>query len=241
MVDNTVTGEVCEEMEASLLLSTDIERLKKQKRVVKTQTSKLYTKLLRLMSNEKCESEELLQGLDAYEEKQQATLTIIDELILAYKKAGDKQNAVKTEDELEIVTKDTNRDAVTVKSFILAMVTKPMKRSPDVLDTAQSKGYSDGVDQAHTSKVEVNSWRELRHLRDDCERRAGEEKPVKTEGVDRSLERLQIPKFDGDKSKFASFWAAFSAIVDKTSPLSKHKMLRLKACLEGKAAEAIAK
>ena len=77
-----------------------------------------------------------------------------------------------------------------------------MKRSPDVLDTAQSKGYSDGVDQAHTSKVEVgevNSWRELWHLRDDCERRAGEEKPVKTEGVNRSLERLQIPKFDGDK------------------------------------------
>jgi hypothetical protein len=33
MVDNTVTGEVGEEMEASLLLSTDIERLKKQKRV----------------------------------------------------------------------------------------------------------------------------------------------------------------------------------------------------------------
>ena len=58
------------------------------------------------------------------------------------------------------------------------MVTKQMKRSPDVLDTAQSKGYSDGVDQAHTSKVEVgevNSWKELRHLRDDCERRVGEE------------------------------------------------------------------
>jgi hypothetical protein len=47
--------------------------------------------------------------------------------------------------------------------------------------------------------------------------------------------------FDGDKSKFASFWAAFSAIVDETSALSKHKMLRLKACLEGKAAEAISK
>ena len=40
VVDNTVTSEVGEEMEASLLLSTDIERLKKQKRVVKTQTSK---------------------------------------------------------------------------------------------------------------------------------------------------------------------------------------------------------
>ncbi|CAB4037252.1 Hypothetical predicted protein [Paramuricea clavata] len=190
MVDNTVTGEVGEEMEASLLLSTDIERLKKQKRVIKTQTSKLYTKLLRLMSNEK-----------------------------SYKKAGDKQNAVKTEDELEIVTKDTNRDVVTVKSFIVAMITKPMKRSPDVLDTAQSKEYRDGVNQPYTSKIEVDevkSWKELRQLMDDCERRAGEEMPVKTEGVDRSLERLQIPKFDGDKWK-------------------------LKTCLKGKAAEAILK
>jgi uncharacterized membrane protein len=59
MDDNTVTGEVGEEMNASLLLPTDIERLKEQKRVVKTQTSKLYTKLLRLKPNEKCESEDL--------------------------------------------------------------------------------------------------------------------------------------------------------------------------------------
>jgi hypothetical protein len=73
--------------------------------------------------------------LDAYEEKQQETLIIIDVLILAYKKAGDERNAVKTEDELELVTKDTNRDASTVKSFIAAMVINPTKRSPDVLDT----------------------------------------------------------------------------------------------------------
>jgi hypothetical protein len=41
--------------------------------------------------------------------------------------------------------------------------------------------------------------------------------------------------------KFASFWAAVSAIVDETSALPKHKMLKLKARLEEKAAEAIAK
>ena len=107
MVDKA--SEVGEEMEASL--STDIEQMKKQEWALKTQTSKLYTKLFRLMSNEKCESEELLQGLEAYEEKQQEMLTIIDELIAAYKQVGDERNAVKTEDELDFVTKETNRDA----------------------------------------------------------------------------------------------------------------------------------
>ena len=68
-----------------------------------------------------------------------------------------------------------------------------------------------------------------------------ETKPIRDVGVNRNLERLQIPKFDGDKSKFEYFWAAFSAIVDDTDELPKYKMLRLKACLEGKAEEAIAR
>ena len=50
-------------------------------------------------------------------------------------------------------------------------------------------------------------------------------------GVDRNLERIQILKFDGDKSKFESFWAAFSAIVDETREqdsrlVSKEKLLK---------------
>ena len=40
---------------------------------------------------------------------------------------------------------------------------------------------------------------------------------------------------------FESFWAAFSAIVDEARELPKYKMLRLKACLEGKAAEVISR
>ena len=50
-------------------------------------------------------------------------------------------------------------------------------------------------------------------------------------GVDRNLERIQIPKFDGEKSKFESFWAAFSAIIDETREqdsrlVSKEKLLK---------------
>lgn len=200
MVDET--SEVNEEMEASL--STDIEQLKKQKRVLKTQTSKLYTKLLRLMSDEKCESEELLQGLEAYEEKQQETFIIIDKLILAYKQVGDERNAVKTEDELDLVTKDTNRDASTVKAYISAMVIKPKTTRLGVEGTAQSKELLEGVYQETASKFEadeVNSWRALG--------REWEAKPVQTGDVDRNLERLQIPKFDGDNRSSQVFGQHF--------------------------------
>ena len=55
------------------------------------------------------------------------------------------------------------------------------------------------------------------------------------------MERLQIPKFNGDKTKFEYFWAAFSTIVDDSNEPSKYKMIRLKSCLEDKAAEAIAR
>ena len=79
-------------------------------------------------------------------------------------------------------------------------------------------------------------------MRSEYEISSGHEtKPIRDVGVNRNLERLQIPKFDGDKSKFEYFWAAFSAIVDDTDELPKYKMLKLKACLEGKAEEAIAR
>ncbi len=238
------TSEVTESMEECLLTTQidDIERLKKQKRVLKTQLSKLYTKLLRLISDDSCEKECLIQGLEAYDEKQAEVLAIIDELAIAYKKAGDDRNAVKTEDELDLVTNETNRDVGTIKSFISATVIKETKsesvmsgvRQPD--SQQQSR---DRMDQMPTPNAEfeaINSWRELRRSRDEYEAKSNQ-----TVGVDRNLERIQIPKFDGDKSKFESFWAAFSAIVDETKELSKYKMLRLKACLEGKAAEVIAK
>ena len=48
-------------------------------------------------------------------------------------------------------------------------------------------------------------------------------------------------KFDGDKTKFEYFWAAFTTIVDESSEPSKYKMVQLKANFEDKAAEAVEK
>ncbi|XP_028407849.1 uncharacterized protein LOC114530429 [Dendronephthya gigantea] len=164
------------------------------------------------MANKKSVAEELLQEVDAYEAKQQETWDIIEELITVCRTLGDERNAVKAEDELGNIMRDTNRDATTVKSYVSAMVSK--QYSPGAVGDEPFKKVSENtVDHVPTSKAEV----------------------------ERNLERLQVPKFDGDKLKFASFWAAFSAIVDETSALPRYKMLRLKACLEGNAAEAIAK
>ena len=236
------TSEVAESMEASLSTQTDeIERLKKQKRVLKTQLSKLYTKLLRLMTDDSCENESLIQGLEAYEDKKAEVLTIIDVLATAYKKAGDDRNAVKTEDEIDLVTSETNRDAATIKSYISATVIKESKSESLTSRAKQSDEQQQLRDEPGKTKSKaevegIDSWRELRCIRDDYEAKSS-----RTVGVDQKLERIQIPKFDGDKSKFESFWAAFSAIVDETRELPKYKMLRLKACLEGKAAEVISR
>ena len=59
--------------------------------------------------------------------------------------------------------------------------------------------------------------------------------------VDKNLERIKFPKFNGDKSKFESVWATFESIVDETDEPAKYKMIRLKSCLEGKAEEAISR
>ncbi|XP_028418888.1 uncharacterized protein LOC114544441 [Dendronephthya gigantea] len=151
MVENT--GEAVKRMEESLL-TAEIEQLKKHKRVAKAQMSKLYTKLLRLMANEKSVAEELLQEVDTYEAKQQETWDIIEELITVYRTSGDERNAVKAEDELENIMRDTNRDATTVKSYATAMVSKQYspgavgdepfkKREGNAAEAIAKLGYSD--------------------------------------------------------------------------------------------------
>ena len=59
--------------------------------------------------------------------------------------------------------------------------------------------------------------------------------------ADRKLERIKLPTFSGDKTKFEYFWTAFQCIVDDSDEPAKYKMIRLKACLQGKAEESISK
>jgi len=54
-----------------------------------------------------------------------------------------------------------------------------------------------------------------------------------------NLERITVPQFNGDKTKFECFWTAFSNFVDKGCESSEIKMLRLESCLMGKAADTL--
>ena len=54
-----------------------------------------------------------------------------------------------------------------------------------------------------------------------------------------NLERITVPKFNGNKTKFKRFWTAFSNCVDKGCESSEIKMLRLESCLVGKVADTL--
>ena len=86
------------------------------------------------MANEKSMAVYLLQELEAYQVKQQDECDVVEELIAAYKKVGDKRNVVKTEDELEVVMKETHCDADTVKSYVSALIGKQKRQNAVDMD-----------------------------------------------------------------------------------------------------------
>ena len=48
------------------------------------------------------------------------------------------------------------------------------------------------------------------------------------------LERIRIPKFEGNKLEFQQWYTAFISFVDETAMTAQFKMPRLEACLGGK-------
>ena len=57
--------------------------------------------------------------------------------------------------------------------------------------------------------------------------------------ANKQLERIQSPKFSGDKKEYHSSWSAFSSCVDETNLSAQFEMLWLESCLEGEAAEMV--
>ena len=101
------------------------ESLKKQKRINKMQLTKLYTRLVCLMSDEKTDQEAILQCSETFEAKKFETLQIIDDLFSTYWQTGDERNAIKTEVELDNVSTDADRDVASVKAFLSTTFSKP--------------------------------------------------------------------------------------------------------------------
>ena len=191
-----------------------LEDLTKQKRIKKMQLTKLYSRLVRLMAEESVNIDDILTTLEDAQEKMLDVIQLLEALVVMYEKNGDKQNLARTEEEIDKVAKDTDKEISRVKNF-LASRTK----------TAPSIGSA-------SSEIEFEDEKAPKPKKTH-------ELPVSR--VDRNLERIRLPKFNGDKTKFEYFWATFESIVDETDEPAKYKMIRIKSCLEGKAEEALSK
>ena len=76
---------------------TLLEKLRSQKRVCNMQLTKLYSRLLRLMSREVTDVEELLSALEATQEKMLDVLQVLEDLIVIYQSKGDEQSLKRAE------------------------------------------------------------------------------------------------------------------------------------------------
>ena len=96
-------------------------------------------------------------------------IQLLEDLVVMYEKNGDKQNLARTEEEIDKVAKDTDKEISTVKDF-LASRTK----------TAQSIGSaSSEIDFEDEKAPKPKKTHELLVSR-----------------VDRNLERIRLPKFN---------------------------------------------
>ena len=153
------------------------ESLKKQKQINKMQLTKHYTHLARLISDEKTDQEAILQCLESFEAKKFETLQIIDDLISTYRRTGDERNAIKTEEELDNVSTDADRDVASVKAFLSTTFSKPAtleslgtikrRQEPRIrTDEEDSRTNDSQKDQAQVSRKEqicVNTvWKNTR-------------------------------------------------------------------------------
>ena len=121
----------------------------------------------------------------------------------------------RTEAEMEKVTTDTEREIASVKEFLtsLTLKTTPMSEAAEFQGTSpEEKAPKSNV----TGGISVGQ-------------------------VDKNLERIKLPKFNGGKTKFENFWATLESIVDESNQPAKYKMISIKSCLEGKAEEAISR
>ena len=95
-----------------------LEDLKKQKRINKMQLTKLYSRLVRLIAEESVNIDPILTTLEDTEDKMLDVIQPLEDLVVLYKKNGDKQNLARTEEEIDKVAMDTDKEISRVKDFL---------------------------------------------------------------------------------------------------------------------------
>ena len=108
-----------------------LEELKRQKRVFKMQLTKLYTRLMRLMSEETVDRKAILTTLENMEEKKLDAIQILEDLIVIYERANDKKNIERSNDEIEKIIDATDKEISSVKDFLASYSQKPLSTVPD--------------------------------------------------------------------------------------------------------------
>ena len=78
-----------------------LERLKNRKRISKMQLTKLYSRLVRLMSREEADIAAILTALEETEEKRPDVAQVLEDLIVLYETKGDRQTVMHAEAELD--------------------------------------------------------------------------------------------------------------------------------------------
>ena len=158
-------------------------------------TIKLYSRLVRLMSEESVNIDAILTTLEDTEEKTLDVIRLLEDLVVMYEKNGDKQNLAHTEEEINKVAKDTDKEISRVKDFLASRT----KKAPLIAFASSEIDFED----EKTPKPKKTH-----------------ELPVSR--ADRNLERIRLPKFNGDKTKFEYFWATFESILDETDEPTKY-------------------
>ena len=122
------TGSAEDEADANEVL---LEELKRQKKVFKMQLTKLYTRLMRLMSDETIDREAILTALENVEEKKLDAIQILEDLIVIYKRTNDKKNVERSNDEIDKIIEATDKEIASVKDFLSSSSRKPSSPVPD--------------------------------------------------------------------------------------------------------------
>ena len=205
-----------------------LEELKRQKRVLKMQLTKLYTRLMRLMSDETIDREAILIALENVEEKKMDAVQILEDLIVIYERVNDKKNVERSNEEIDKIIEATDKEIASVKDFLSSSSQKPSSTASDKhVEAKQLPPLDDSLPPKNPEATAKPFF--------------SQSKQPPSTSADRKLERIKLPTFSGDKTKFEYFWTAFESIVDDSDEPAKYKMIRLKACLQGKAEESISK
>ena len=95
-----------------------LDELKRQKKIVKMQLTKLYSRLMTLMSEEDVDKEAILLALETVEEKRLDAIQILEDLIIIYVKRGDKKNVDRSNDEIDKIIEATDKEITAFKDFL---------------------------------------------------------------------------------------------------------------------------